>query len=191
MFTVTVTLFTACLCVAFASVPTLQSENFWGNENFDLEGVRNLSSSVLASITRSEVIQRAKEWTAKKIPYCQCNGPKECCGSCPYCSKYRCDCSGYVSYTWGLPYGYTTSTLPEVSHKITKNELQEGDILLNRAEHVVLFGGWVNASKTHYFGYQEPGCHTSGPHYAFQSQIPYPFNSNPSLFLPYRYNQIK
>ena len=31
-----------------------------------------------------------------KVPYCQCNS--DCCGKCPYCDSYRCDCSGYVTY---------------------------------------------------------------------------------------------
>ena len=30
------------------------------------------------SITRDQVIARAKEWMEKKIPYCQCNS--DCCG---------------------------------------------------------------------------------------------------------------
>lgn len=34
------------------------------------------------------------------------------------------------------------------------------------------------------------GCHTTGPHYAFKSIIPYPFNEDPTLFLPYRYNNV-
>ena len=60
---------------------------------------------------------RAQQWVDAKIPYCQCSGgpPTECCGVCPYCNDYRCDCSGYVSFTWELGSGYTTSTLPEVS----------------------------------------------------------------------------
>jgi hypothetical protein len=40
-------------------------------------------------------------------------------------------------------------------------------------------------------GVQEPGCHTAGPHHAFKSVVPYPFNWNPSDFLPYRYNSIQ
>jgi hypothetical protein len=95
-----------------------------------------------------------------------------------------------VSYCLGLPFGYTTFTLPEVTHPIDKEELQPGDIMLCQSEHVVFFGGWTDASHASYVAYQEPGCHTQGPHYAFKSIVPYPFNWNPSCFLPYRSNTI-
>eukprot|EP01012_Entosiphon_sulcatum_P034801 TRINITY_DN441_c0_g2_i1.p1 TRINITY_DN441_c0_g2~~TRINITY_DN441_c0_g2_i1.p1 ORF type:complete len:254 (+),score=45.25 TRINITY_DN441_c0_g2_i1:26-763(+) len=145
----------------------------------------------LLGITRKEVMSRAEEWISKQIPYCQCNGPSECCGNCPYCGSYRCDCSGYVSYTWDLGRGYTTSTLLQVAHKITKEELQEGDAMLCPSEHVALFGGWANSEKTHFYALQEPGCHTSGPHHAFKSVVPYPFDFNPSCFVPVRFNHIQ
>ena len=139
---------------------------------------------------RATIIDRAKNWCARKIPYCQCNGPAECCGTCPYCNPYRCDCSGYVSWCLELPYGYTTDTLPEVSHRISKDELLPGDFMDCVSDHVVLFGGWTDASKTHYVAYQEPGCHTVGPHYAFSSVVPYPFDWNPGCFEPYRKNGL-
>jgi len=134
----------------------------------------------------------AHDWVVRKIPYCQCSGgpPSECCGTCPYCAKYRCDCSGFVSYCLKASRGYTTSTLPQVSHAISKNELKPGDMLLNVQDHVVFFGGWSNSARSNYWAIQEPGCHTSGPHYAFNSSVPYPFNWDPSLFKPYRYDYI-
>lgn len=149
-------------------------------------------TAALRAISRAEVMSRAQSWVDAKIPYCQCAGgpASECCGNCPHCSDYRCDCSGYVSYCWDLGRGYTTDTLPEVAHPITKEELLEGDIMLYQADHVVLFGGWADASHTTYHAYQEPGCHTVGPHYAFKSVVPYPFNWNPEDFKPYRFNHI-
>lgn len=107
-----------------------------------------------------------------------------------YCIADRCDCSGYVSYIWDLGSGYTTRTLPEVSHQITKEELLPGDVMLFEADHVVLFAGWSDHTHTHYWALQEPGCHTTGPHYAYNSSVVYPFSENPSSFLPYRYNNI-
>jgi len=145
----------------------------------------------LPSITRNEVMTRAKQWVDKKIPYCQCNGQKECCGNCPYCSSTRCDCSGYVSWSWGLSHGYTTQTLPEISHQITKEKLKPGDIMLYREEHVVLFGGWCDKSNTTFHAFQEPGCHTTGPHYAYESCVKYPMNWEPTKFLPFSYNHIQ
>ena len=139
---------------------------------------------------RDKIIACAEDWANQQIPYCQCNGPAECCGTCPYCGTFRCDCSGYVSYCLGLSYGYTTYTLPEVTHQISQGELLPGDIMLCQSDHVVFFAGWTDSSQTNYVCYQEPGCHTSGPHYAFESVVPYPFNWNPSCFLPFRKNGL-
>ena len=142
------------------------------------------------SITRAEVMSHAENWVKREIPYCQCNGPKECCGDCPYCHETRCDCSGYVSWCWGLSTGYTTRSLPEISVKIQKRDLKLGDIMLNVGDHVVLFAGWADSKNTTYHCYQEPGCHNNGPHHAFKSIVPYPFSFDPSLFHPYRYKHI-
>jgi hypothetical protein len=193
----------ACLLVVLAvglahdQQQGIDSEPDWeflfGNRRFNLEHAIERASKLtsgLKGITRDEVMTRAREWVDKKIPYCQCNGPAECCGSCPYCKDYRCDCSGYVSYTWGLPYGYNTNTLPDVSHPIEKDELREGDVLLNRGDHVILFGGWADAHNTTYHAYQEPGCHTDGPHYAYVSTTRYPSDWSPELFKPYRFDHI-
>jgi hypothetical protein len=143
------------------------------------------------SPSRDKIMACAKDWAAQKVPYCQCNGPEECCGNCPHCGTFRCDCSGYVSYCLGLSYGYTTYTLPEMTHEITKDELLPGDIMLCVSDHVVFFAGWTDSSQTNYVCYQEPGCHTAGPHYAFESVTPYPFNWNPSCFKPYRKNGLE
>lgn len=184
----------AVLAVAPAVSATAASLSQWGlvNDRFDMSHLNlTIADQQLRDISRATVMARAREWVDKKIPYCQCNGPAECCGSCPFCKQYRCDCSGYVSYSWGLPYGYTTFTLPQVAHPISKEELQPGDVMLNTAEHVVLFGGWADAGHTSYHALQEPGCHTAGPHYAYSSVVPYPFNWDPSAFAPYRYNNIQ
>jgi hypothetical protein len=143
------------------------------------------------SPSRDAIISCAQSWANQQIPYCQCNGPEECCGNCPYCGTFRCDCSGYVSYCLGLSYGYTTDTLPEVTHQISQSELLPGDIMLCVSDHVVFFAGWTDSSQTSYVCYQEPGCHTAGPHYAFESVTPYPFNWNPSCFQPYRLNGLR
>ena len=43
---------------------------------------------------------------------------------------YRQDCSGYVSMAWKLPGNEWTGSLAQYAEKITKAELQPGDILL-------------------------------------------------------------
>lgn len=160
----------------------------FGNVDYDSTKVKVMAPQ---AISRHAVMSCARDWVRRKVPYCQCNGPAECCGHCPYCGTTRCDCSGYVSHCWGLSHGLTTQTLPGVSHRISKHELKHGDIMLFAAEHVIIFGGWENnATKTHYHAFQEPGCHTNGPHHAYESVVPYPNSWSPSSFVPYRYNHI-
>ena len=48
------------------------------------------------------------------------------------------DCSGLISQVWELKKKYSTSTLPTISTRITKKQLQAGDIL-NKRGHVMLF----------------------------------------------------
>jgi hypothetical protein len=60
-----------------------------------------------------------------------------------------------VSNCWGLRKGYTTGTLHEIAHRINKDDLKHGDILLYAADHVVFFAGWQSSAKTHYTCYQE------------------------------------
>eukprot|EP01028_Stygiella_incarcerata_P009142 TRINITY_DN4250_c0_g1_i1.p1 TRINITY_DN4250_c0_g1~~TRINITY_DN4250_c0_g1_i1.p1 ORF type:complete len:197 (+),score=22.23 TRINITY_DN4250_c0_g1_i1:118-708(+) len=192
------TLFVVCLCVSVALCCPASSSGTcvedpavdWGALN-DVFSVDTTQPVELVSVTREEILTRAQSWVHEKVPYCQCNGAEECCGNCPYCSSYRCDCSGFVSYAWKLPHGYTTKTLPSVAKKITKAELAPGDAMLNIGSHVVLFGGWADAGKTSYYAYQEPGCHNSGPHYAYKSVVTYPFGASGTDFHPYRYNNVQ
>jgi len=131
----------------------------------------------LRCLARSTVLAKAQVWVNNKVPYNQQG----------YYDGYREDCSGYVSMSWGLNKpGLTTFTLGTVSHPITKDDLQPGDILLDRSEHVVLFGGWTDSAKTHYVAYEEtrPGEGT------VKRTTPYPYWYNTNLFLPYRYNAI-
>lgn len=53
------------------------------------------------------------------------------------------DCSGFVTRCWGITnQKYGTSTLPEISTPITKEELLPGDIINRPGHHVVMFGEW-------------------------------------------------
>ena len=145
-----------------------------------------LTASLLASpasalaVTRAEVIDRASEWSAKRVPYSQSR----------YHEGYRTDCSGYVSMAWGLPDSLTTWTIPRVAKRIGKGELKPGDVLLNNdggaLRHVVIFGGWANAEKTSYIGYEENGPLGR----AVRRVIPYPFFFAKSKFKPWRFTGI-
>jgi len=123
------------------------------------------------------MIARAQVWVEKKVPY---NQGAEYDG-------YREDCSGYVSMAWETAKpGYTTFTLPQISKPISKDDLQPGDVLLCTTEHVVLFGGWSDASKTQYVAYEEtkPGEGT------VKRVTPYPYWYNTGCFKPYRFNSV-
>ena len=56
---------------------------------------------------------------------------------------------------WG---GYTTRSLPEISHEIDADALLPGDALLGSG-HVMLFGAWIDA--THARLLEEPHCDAS------------------------------
>ena len=67
---------------------------------------------------------------------------------------WRTDCSGYVSMAWDLSFakpGLTTYTMHTVATNISKDQLQNGDALNCDSRHIVLFGGWTDSSKSHYW----------------------------------------
>lgn len=162
------------------------------------EDVARLGDGCLGcNITRTHVIERAKRWIQSAQPYSTCGS--DACGYCAFCDansdhpRYRCDCSGYVSYSWRLRTGYVTSTLPEVAHRIEHHEMKPGDVYLNDAVegHVILFNGWSNDDKTKFYAMQEPGCHAPGfPPHATASIETLPIWGEEGLFKPYRYNHI-
>ena len=101
------------------------------------------------SITRDEVLQRAQSWVGEGVPYNQGAYYSDANGS------YREDCSGYVSMVWDLSSSLVTQTLPSVSTQIPTSELQPGDALDYTAEHVILFGGWIDQSAGTFTYYAE------------------------------------
>jgi len=128
-------------------------------------------------LSRSTAISRAAVWVANHVPYNQ---------GATY-GGYREDCSGYVSMSWELSKpGLTTFTLPTVCSWISKDDLQAGDVLLDTQEHVVLFGGWADSSRSQYTAYEEtrPGEGT------VKRVTPYPYWYNKSAFKPCRYRSM-
>jgi len=127
---------------------------------------------------REAILRRASHWAAQRVPYSMAARH----------DGWRADCSGFVSMAWGLDHSYTTTTLPEVSHRIPASELRPGDILLNTAPgaegHVVLFDHWANAAHTAYVGYEQTPGGTR--HHV----IPYPYYPGHGVFLPYRLNRL-
>lgn len=134
------------------------------------------------AITRADIVERARNWVTRKVPY----------GVTSYWSDgYRQDCSGYVSMAWRLPGNEWTGSLGKYAERITKDELQPGDMLLfhNAADpyggsHVVLFGGWTNTARSRYVAYEQTAPHT------LRRTTPYAYWSNSARYVPYRYKGV-
>lgn len=101
------------------------------------------------SVTPSVAVTRALEWVQVGLLYCQSpNGGTDARGLCvrqsdPDWDPYRSDCSGLVSWAWGLPApGITTAMLPPnddtFAFEIDASDLRPGDAL-NKPGHVMLF----------------------------------------------------
>ncbi|MGW7819116.1 peptidoglycan-binding protein [Streptomyces puniciscabiei] len=132
--------------------------------------------------TRAKIIDRAKVWVAAQVPYSM---------ESYWTDGYRQDCSGYVSMAWGLPSNEWTGSLDQFGTKITKADLQPGDILLyhnpdnpEKGSHVVIFGGWTDSAHTYYTVYEET------PPHARSQPTPYPYWSNADKYVPYRYKGL-
>jgi hypothetical protein len=148
-------------------------------------------------ISGDEIIARAKTWVAVPVAY-NTRGTYQ---------DYRTDCSGFVSMAWqltttnNLPESLSTYTLPSVSHVISKDELQPGDILLNQwggwavgkmgspDAHVVLFVSWADSAHTHYNAFEESPYYQ---HTHYTTDMPYPYwpGYDASDYIPMRFNNL-
>ena len=147
----------------------------------------------------SQAITRATEWVTAKVPYCEAanhrpDGDPSCSAICTRPDNaawdaYRSDCSGLVSWAWGLSApGVTTRELAPfqegVSKSIPAEALQPGDAV-NNWDHVLLFAGWVNGSHTQARFIQEPGCAVPGePPHAINTVLDVTKVSGISLTIP-------
>ena len=128
--------------------------------------------------TANSAIARAMEWVVAKVPYCQSanhqpDGDSACSATCerpdvPAWDPYRSDCSGFVSWAWGLPPpGHTTATLApfdtSVSTTIEAADLQPGDAI-NNDTHTMLFVAWTKSDMSEAQFMEEPGCSASQPY---------------------------
>jgi hypothetical protein len=122
-------------------------------------------------------VDRAQEWVDAKLPYCQAANHKAdadtaCSSTCTRPDNaewdpYRSDCSGLVSWAWGLAApGHTTATLApydtSVSHAISALDLLPGDAI-NNDHHTMLFASWIMPGVQARF-LEEPGCSSSQPY---------------------------
>ena len=156
-------------------------------------GSEDIGASASA-ITAAESITRAEEWVTAKLLYCQSpNGASDtidpsCPAVCvrtsnPAWDPYRSDCSGLVSWAWGLPApGRTTAEFApnqtDITTVITASTLQMGDAVntddsASSEHHIMLFKAWTVPGQTATF-IEEPGC-SANPNYAHE------FTSNVTL----------
>ncbi|MFE0104180.1 peptidoglycan-binding protein [Streptomyces sp. NPDC059009] len=133
--------------------------------------------------TRAEIIKRAKKWVAAKVPYSMDKY---------WPDGYRQDCSGFVSMAWNLGGNEWTGSLDKFAVRISREELQPGDILLfhnpanpEKGSHVTLFGGWTDYTRTYYIAYEQ-----ARP-YARKQATPYAYWNNGDRYLAYRYKGVK
>ncbi|MEV0252819.1 peptidoglycan-binding protein [Streptomyces sp. NPDC050732] len=132
--------------------------------------------------TRTEIINRAKAWVAEKVPYSMEKYRPD---------GYRQDCSGFVSMAWNLGGNEWTGSLDTYATRISKDQLQPGDILLfhnpanpTNGSHVTLFGGWTDYTRTHYLAYE-----LARPHARKQS-TPYAYWTYADRYVAYRYKGV-
>ncbi|MFJ5152285.1 peptidoglycan-binding protein [Streptomyces sp. NPDC088353] len=136
----------------------------------------------ISATTRSQIVSRAKRWLDARVPYSMNRFWRD---------GYRQDCSGFVSMAWNLPRNEWTGSLGRYAVRITKGQLQPGDILLfhnpdnpQKGSHVVLFGGWTNQRHTSYIAYEQAPPHTRS------RTTPYAYWTNSKRYVPYRYKGV-
>jgi len=130
-----------------------------------------------SALTRQSAVSRADAWVGVKLHYCQApNHARDFDSACahvcnrhdnPQWNPYRSDCSGLVSWAWGLPApGRTTLGFApyqtDITHTIEASALEEGDAVNNR-DHVMLFKRWVVKDHKAVF-IEEPGCSSATPY---------------------------
>ncbi|MGW0582064.1 peptidoglycan-binding protein [Streptomyces sp. NPDC002920] len=132
--------------------------------------------------TRAEIIRRARRWVSAGVPYSMTGYSSD---------GYRQDCSGFVSMAWNLPGNEWTGSLDNFGTRISKEELQPGDILLfhnpanpQKGSHVVIFGGWTDYTHTYYIAYEQ-----TRPTARRQS-TPYAYWSHSDGYVAYRYKGL-
>jgi len=164
------------------------------------------------ALTRPEIVPRAKVWTDERVPYSQSRYATEAgvlvtdtVAAVAKTKGYRTDCSGFVSMALGLrtasgaPLSLDTASLPGRLVRTTKSALAPGDVILRPKTlkidgktvpygHAVIFGGWADSAKTHYWGLHQ----SSSAKGAVRVKIPWGRSGFYSAqgFSPYRFPRL-
>lgn len=152
------------------------------------------------------MIARAQSWVDAQVPYCQAanHGWDAACGqTCnrtgaaanPAWDPYRSDCSGFVSWAWGLPPpGLVVTGLakPSVSAAINAVDLQPGDALYaSDHSHTFLFAGWATPhSKMHIMAESDCGKVAEAKDYSVSSISGSTVHFSWGTYTAARYNSI-
>jgi putative cell wall-binding protein len=144
-------------------------------------------------MSRSVVMERATRWVDAVVPYSQ-TGWADRDGALVESSSlgWRRDCSGFASMCWNLPRpGASTRTLASYADRIQKESLQPGDLLLKSGEHAVIFGGWVDETRTEYWAYEMSASQSAATgDGSRRRKTPYPYWRQDYGYLPYRLRGI-
>lgn len=139
-------------------------------------------------VRRAAVMERAKNWYNRGIPYSQSayawdqNEGK----------KYRTDCSGFVSMAWRLKTSLNTRTLQSVSHVINWNDMLPGDAVIWKGHHTQIFDRWVNEdTKADFWVYEQGSTATDMNHKKVNVLEARGKAADGVRYLPYRYNGIR
>ncbi len=173
-----------------------------------------------AAITGNAVISNGQQWVDAQLHYCQAahgavdgdsscwawEGPSHRCDreSNAAWNAYRSDCSGFITWSWGLPPvgdgGYVTGDFAPFGTSFSKVidaiDMVPGDAAnLTAGGHIVLFKAWVTKGSKATF-MEEPGCSISIPYaHEFTSTVSI---SGSSIYIDYegesftaiRYNSL-
>ena len=132
----------------------------------------------------SAALARATSWANVNLTYCQSpRGQHDFDSDCsPICERvenpawdaYRSDCSGLVSYSYGIeaPGRDTSGFAPfenDVSFALgSATDLAPGDAINSMpAEHIMLFHSWLSPDKSSARFLEEPGCSAAQPYAKF------------------------
>lgn len=137
------------------------------------------------ALSASDAVARAEQWVTAQLHYCQAANHQHdfdnaCSTICnrednPAWDPYRSDCSGLVSWAWGLaaPGRVTTQFAPfenDITSVIDASSLRAGDAV-NNSDHIMLFVGWIAQGSRATF-IEEPGCATTITHaHQFDSDL--------------------
>lgn len=136
-------------------------------------------------ISHAQIVTRSARWfppaETEQVPYSRQETHPDGDGH-----EYRRDCSGFVSMCLHADRSYSTRSIGQISEVITKDDLVPGDYLNSPDNHVILFLGWTDDTRTRYHARE-----SSGPKGGtIERDVPYPYYSAEETYTPLRYVNV-